>query len=56
MLGLVAAGKSNPEIAEELFISARTVSTHVSNILNKIDATNRAEAASYATRHGLASE
>jgi len=45
VLRLVAAGRSNPEIGEELFISARTVTTHVSNILNKINAANRAEAA-----------
>ncbi len=54
VLRLVAAGKSNPEIGEELFISARTVTTHVSNILNKINAANRAEAAAYASRNGLA--
>ncbi len=53
VLCLIARGKSNPEIAQELFISVRTVSTHVSNILNKISATNRAEAATYATRHGM---
>jgi len=53
VLRLVAAGKSNPEIGEELFISPRTVTTHVSNILNKINAVNRAEAATYATRQGL---
>jgi DNA-binding NarL/FixJ family response regulator len=51
ILRLVAAGKSNPKIAEALYISPRTVSTHVSNILNKINAANRTEAASYATRH-----
>jgi len=50
---LVAAGKSNPEIGEELFISPRTATTHVSNILNKINAANRAEAATYAARQGL---
>jgi len=53
VLRLVAAGKSNPEIAEELFISPRTVTTHVSNILNKINAANRAEAATCAARQGL---
>ena len=53
VLRLVAAGKSNPEIAEELFISPRTVTTHVSNILNKINAANRVEAATYASRQGL---
>ena len=53
ILRLVAAGKGNPGIAEELFISPRTVSTHVSNILNKIGAANRTEAATYASRQGL---
>ena len=54
VLRLVAAGKSNPQIGEELFISPRTVTTHVSNILNKINAANRAEATGYAVREGLA--
>ena len=54
VLRLVAGGKTDREIAEDLFISARTVTTHVSNILGKIRAANRTEAASYATRNGLA--
>ena len=53
VLRLVAAGKTNREIAGELFISARTVTTHLGNIFNKISTANRAEAAAYATRHGL---
>ena len=53
VIRLVAAGRTNPEIAEELVVSVRTVSTHVTNILTKISAANRTEAASYATRHGL---
>ena len=54
VLRLVAAGKTDREIAEELFISARTVTTHVGHILNKTNAANRAEAAAYALRSGLA--
>ncbi len=54
MLRLVAAGRSNREIAAALFISHNTVLRHVSNILAKTGAANRAEAAAYATRHGLA--
>ncbi|HET9477131.1 MAG TPA: alpha/beta fold hydrolase [Dehalococcoidia bacterium] len=54
VLRLVAAGRSNREIAEELSISANTVDRHVSNILMKIGASNRAEAASFAVRHKLA--
>ena len=53
VLGLIASGKSNNDIAAELFISLRTVANHVSNILNKVGASNRTEAAIYATRQGL---
>jgi DNA-binding CsgD family transcriptional regulator/pimeloyl-ACP methyl ester carboxylesterase len=53
VLRLVAAGKSNQQIAAELVISLNTVARHMSNILDKIGAANRAEAASYATRQGL---
>jgi DNA-binding CsgD family transcriptional regulator/pimeloyl-ACP methyl ester carboxylesterase len=53
VLRLVAAGKSNPQIAEALVISLNTVQRHVSNILAKTGLANRTEAASYATRHGL---
>jgi DNA-binding CsgD family transcriptional regulator/pimeloyl-ACP methyl ester carboxylesterase len=54
VLRLVAAGRSNREIGEALSISLNTVDRHVSNILTKIGASNRAEAASFAVRHGLA--
>ena len=54
VLRLIAAGKSNPQIAEDLTLSINTVQRHVSNILAKTGLANRAEAASYATRHGLA--
>ena len=54
VLRFLSQGRTDREISEELFITVRTVSTHVSNILNKINAVNRTEAASYATRHGLA--
>jgi DNA-binding CsgD family transcriptional regulator/pimeloyl-ACP methyl ester carboxylesterase len=54
VLRLLAAGKSNAQIADELVISQNTVIRHVSNIFAKIGAANRAEAASYATRNGLA--
>ena len=53
VIRLIAAGRTDREIAEELIIAVRTVTTHVANILNKTGAANRAEAASFATRHGL---
>ena len=55
VLRLIALGKSNPEIAEELFINPNTVAHHVTNILNKTSTSNRTEAATYASRHGLTS-
>lgn len=55
ILRLVAAGKSNRQIAEALVISTNTVDRHVSHILGKIGAANRAEAAAYAARQRLLS-
>ncbi|MGD9891978.1 MAG: response regulator transcription factor [Dehalococcoidia bacterium] len=49
----MAAGKSNRAIAEWLVLSPHTVTRHVSNIFDKTGAANRAEAATYAARHGL---
>jgi DNA-binding NarL/FixJ family response regulator len=54
VLVLLARGWTNPQIARELIISPRTVSTHVSNILAKLDARTRAEAAAVAVRIGVA--
>ena len=48
MLRLVAAGQSNREIAADLFISPKTASVHVSNILAKLGAASRSEAAAKA--------
>jgi DNA-binding CsgD family transcriptional regulator len=53
VLHLVALGKSNPEIAETLFISRRTAAAHVSSILRKLDATSRVEALSEAHRRAI---
>ena len=53
VLRLVAAGKSNPQIAGELVISLNTVQRHVSNILGKTGLANRTEAAIYARDRGL---
>ena len=55
VLGLVAQGLENPEIAHKLVISEATVRTHVSNILGKLHLASRTQAALYALREGLAS-
>lgn len=53
VLQLIAQGKSNQEIATELFITLKTVKTHVSNILAKLDVEDRTQAAIYALKRGL---
>jgi DNA-binding NarL/FixJ family response regulator/tetratricopeptide (TPR) repeat protein len=53
VLALVAAGRTNREIAEELAISEKTAVNHVTHILDKLGASNRAAAASWAVRNGL---
>jgi DNA-binding CsgD family transcriptional regulator len=53
VLALVAAGRSNRQIAEALFISPKTASVHVSNILAKLGVATRVEAAAVAHRLGL---
>lgn len=55
VLALIAAGKSNVEIAETLDISLSTARFHVSTILSKLDAANRAEAAALAVKYRLVS-
>ncbi|WP_155338307.1 helix-turn-helix transcriptional regulator [Acrocarpospora corrugata] len=52
VLGLIAAGRSNAQIATELFISPKTASVHVSNILAKLGVTGRVEAAALVHRLG----
>ncbi|MFD1484314.1 response regulator [Lacticaseibacillus baoqingensis] len=53
VLQLIAQGKSNQEIATALFITLKTVKTHVSNILAKLEVEDRTQAAIYAFKHDL---
>jgi len=54
VLGLVASGMTSTKIAEELFLSPRTVNTHINSIYHKIGVNSRAAATRYALEHGLA--
>jgi DNA-binding NarL/FixJ family response regulator len=54
VLALIAAGLSNTEIAERLFVAETTVKTHINRIFAKTQSRDRAQAALYAHRHGLA--
>ncbi|MFJ9952534.1 response regulator [Kitasatospora sp. NPDC091207] len=56
VLGHIADGRSNREIARSLHLSEKTVKTHVSNILMKLDLADRTQAALWAVRHGEARE
>ncbi|NIY64561.1 two-component system response regulator [Streptomyces malaysiensis] len=53
VLALIADGRSNREIARALVLSEKTVKTHVSNILMKLDLSDRTQAALWAVRHGI---
>ncbi|MEV5420707.1 response regulator transcription factor [Streptomyces albogriseolus] len=53
VLGLIADGRANREIARALVLSEKTVKTHVSNILMKLDLADRTQAALWAVRHGI---
>ena len=55
VLRLLAAGRTNPQIGAELFISPKTASVHVTNILHKLGVTTRVQAAALAERAGLLS-
>jgi two-component system, NarL family, response regulator LiaR len=56
VLRLVAQGKSNGEIAKDLFLSDKTVKTHVSNILAKLQLADRTQAAIFAWKEGILEE
>jgi DNA-binding CsgD family transcriptional regulator len=53
VLRLVAAGRTNAQIGAELYISPRTAGVHVTNILRKLGASGRVQAAAMAERAGL---
>ena len=53
ILLMICKGKSNQEIADELYIGIKTVKTHVSNILSKLDVQDRTQAVIYAYEHRL---
>ncbi|CAM2946948.1 response regulator transcription factor [Paenibacillus sediminis] len=53
VLRLISAGNSNKEIGDILYISEKTVKTHVSHILDKLGLSDRTQAAIYAIKHGL---
>jgi DNA-binding NarL/FixJ family response regulator len=55
VLRLIAAGKSNLEIAKELFVSEATVKTHINHVFAKTGARDRAQAVRFAYQHGLVS-
>jgi DNA-binding CsgD family transcriptional regulator len=54
ILGLVASGMTNAQIAKELFVSPRTVETHLTSIYHKLGVSSRAAATRLALEHGLA--
>jgi NarL family two-component system response regulator LiaR len=53
VLRCIARGRSNKEIGQDLFISEKTVKTHVGSILDKLSLADRTQAALYAVKHGL---
>ena len=53
VLGMMATGLANAEIAGEMFVSTRTVTTHITNIFNKMDVKNRSAAVALAHKQGL---
>lgn len=55
VLGLVATGRTNRQVADQLIISEKTVARHLSNIFAKLELSSRTEAAAYAFEHGLTS-
>jgi DNA-binding NarL/FixJ family response regulator len=55
VLGLIGAGRTNAEIAEDLFVGEGTVKTHINHLFSKLDLRDRVAAVIYAYEHGLVS-
>jgi len=53
VLSLIVEGKSNPQIAKELYLSTNTIKSHVNGILNKLSVNDRVQAAVFAVRNQL---
>jgi DNA-binding NarL/FixJ family response regulator len=53
VLGLIAKGQTNRQISRALGVSEKTVKTHVTNLLRRIGAADRTQAALWAVRHGI---
>ncbi len=53
VLSLIVEGKSNPQIAKELYVSPSTIKSHVNGILNKLSVNDRVQAAVFAVRNQL---
>jgi DNA-binding NarL/FixJ family response regulator len=53
VLGLVATGMTNPQVAQRLFLSPRTVQRHLNSVYRKLGVTSRAAATRFALEHGL---
>jgi len=53
VLAELTKGKSNKEIASSLFVTEKTIKTHISNIFSKLEVQDRTQAALYAVKHGL---
>ena len=53
VLSLIVEGKSNPQIAKELYVSTNTIKSHVNGILNKLSVNDRVQAAVFAVRNQL---
>ena len=56
VIGLLAEGLTNNQLAQRLYISPKTAAVHVSNILTKLHLSTRAEAAAWAVRNGIADQ